>query len=431
VTESQLFFVVLFGWLLVLNFLTSAARGALEHFDPSRLPRLGEARSESQSAQIMPALSSFYYTIAGLHWMQTLFHLGLAAAAGSFFFPILNGAGENLWLIALLIASALAVAWVEWAVHQLAARRAEQWGPNLMPVARLLTAPIYPLLLLTLRVSPKKIPGENQYDPEIEEEIKHLVNGNQPEMRLEKDERKMIYSIFRLSDTLAREIMIPRMDMLALDVQTSLSEAVDILLATGFSRVPVYEETIDNVLGVLYTKDLLRVWREGTELTTLRSLLRQAYFVPEAKKVDELLAEMQSRRVHMAVVVDEYGGVAGVVTLEDIVEEIVGEIQDEYDQLEELPYQQINDNEYVFQGRVDLDDFNEIVGSYLPSDEAETIGGFIYNRVGRVPASGESIQVDDVLLTVEQVSGRRIRKVRANRVQVDAEEKKEESNANK
>jgi putative hemolysin len=238
----------------------------------------------------------------------------------------------------------------------------------------------------------------------------------------------MIYSIFRLGDTLAREIMIPRIDVLALDAQTPLVEAVDTLLRTGYSRVPVYEETVDNVLGVLYTKDLLRVWREGNEISSLRSLLRPAYFVPEAKKVDELLAEMQLRRVHLAVVVDEYGGVAGVVTLEDIVEEIVGEIQDEYDQAEELPYQQLADGQYIFQGRVDLDDFNEVMSSYLPREEADTIGGFIYNRVGRVPAAGESLHIDNLLLVVEQVTGRRIRKVRAGWLPVEVQER-DDSNA--
>jgi CBS domain containing-hemolysin-like protein len=148
----------------------------------------------------------------------------------------------------------------------------------------------------------------------------------------------------------------------------------------------------------------------------MRNLLRTAYFVPEAKKVDELLAEMQSQRVHMAMVVDEYGGIAGLVTMEDIVEEIVGEIQDEYDLAEELPYHEVGDGEYIFLGRVDLDDFNEVLDSHLTKDEADTLGGLIFSRMGRVPASGEWVQVDDLLLTVEQVSARRIRKVRVKRM---------------
>jgi CBS domain containing-hemolysin-like protein len=231
----------------------------------------------------------------------------------------------------------------------------------------------------------------------------------------------MIYSIFEMGDTLVREIMLPRIYITALDVNTPLEQALDMFLQSGHSRVPVYEESIDNILGLLFAKDLLKVWREGGKNDSLRSLLRTAYFVPEAKVVDELLAEMQTRRIHMAIVVDEYGGVAGLVTLEDIVEEIVGEIRDEYDQGEELPYTQVAEGEYIFQGRIDLEDFNELMGSHLPMDEAETLGGFIYDRMGRVPVSGEALLVDDLELIVEQVSKQRIRKVRARKLPRAAE----------
>jgi len=160
----------------------------------------------------------------------------------------------------------------------------------------------------------------------------------------------------------------------------------------------------------------LQVWREGNGQTDLRrDLLREPYFVPEAKKLDELLAEMQQKRVHMAIVVDEYGGVAGVVTLEDIIEEIFGEIQDEYDE-EELPYRRLENGDYVFQGRIDLDDFNEIMDCDLPNDEADTLGGYIYTRLGQIPVAGESLTQANLTLTVELVSKRRIRKVRAQRV---------------
>jgi CBS domain containing-hemolysin-like protein len=238
---------------------------------------------------------------------------------------------------------------------------------------------------------------------------------------LEQDERQMIYSIFEMGDTLVREIMLPRIYITALDVNTPLEEAIDVLLQSGHSRVPVYAETVDQIQGLLYAKDLLKVWREGGKIDSLRSLLRPAYFVPEAKVVDELLAEMQTRRVHMAVVVDEYGGVAGLVTMEDIVEEIVGEIRDEYDQGEELPYTQVGEGEYIFLGRVDPGDFNELMGSHLPMEEAETLGGFIYGKMGRVPVSGESVLVDDLELIVEQVSKHRIRKVRARKLPQAAE----------
>jgi CBS domain containing-hemolysin-like protein len=258
-----------------------------------------------------------------------------------------------------------------------------------------------------------------------EAELKSMVDAGHEGGVLAGDERQMIYSIFELSETLVREIMLPRIYINALEVNTPLDEAVDALIKSGHSRMPVYEESVDNILGLLYAKDLLKVWRKGDQLASLRSLLRPAAFVPEAKKVDELLEEMQSGHVHIAMVVDEYGGIAGLVTLEDIFEEIVGEIQDEYDQSEEAPYVQLGEGEYVFQGRIELKDFNEVMGGQLPTEETETLGGFIYEQVGRVPTSGESLQVGDIGLTIEQVTGRRIRKVRAKKLPAAAQEESE------
>ncbi len=248
-----------------------------------------------------------------------------------------------------------------------------------------------------------------------EEDLKNWVEVGQPEGSLEKGEREMIYSIFQFGDTLAREIMVPRIDVLALDINSTLGEARATFVRAGHSRVPVYEDTVDNVIGLLYAKDLLSIQQNDTLIADHREMLRLAYFVPEAKKVDELLAEMQARSMHMAIVVDEYGGVAGVVTLEDIVEEIIGEIRDEYDQSEEMPYQQIGPYEYVFLGRVDLDIFNDVMDTEIATGNADTIGGFIYGEIGDVPSGGEQIEADGVLLTVDEVVGRRISKVRAQR----------------
>jgi len=175
----------------------------------------------------------------------------------------------------------------------------------------------------------------------------------------------------------------------------------------------VYEEAIDNIIGLLYAKDLLRLQLDGNQSTSLRSLLRPAYFIPEAKKVDELLREMQGRSTHMAVVVDEYGGMAGIVTMEDIVEEIVGEIRDEYDQSEELLFQTISQDEYLFTARIDLEDVNELLGTHLTKDVADTLHWPNHPLQKNVPVGGEEVRVENWLLTVEQVSGRRIRLVRA------------------
>jgi CBS domain containing-hemolysin-like protein len=328
------------------------------------------------------------------------------------------------WIVVLkiagvLLAAGLALAWLEWFVSQRAVRSPETWALRCTPLLRIWIFVFYPLAAIANLMNSGSI--DVQTASVTEDELKSLVDAGQQDGVLEQEEREMIYSIFQLGDTLAREIMVPRIDITALDVQTPFDQAVDSLLQSGNSRVPVYENSIDHILGVLYAKDLLRVWRQHDQLTSLRDLLRPAYFIPEAKKVDELMAEMQSQRVHLALVVDEYGGLAGLVTLEDIVEEIVGEIQDEFDRAEDLPYQKIGQGEYQFQGRVGLDDFNEVMGSSLPSDEAETLGGFIFNRIGHVPAAGESVRVDNLMLTVTQVNGRRIRKVRAQWIAITQE----------
>ncbi|MEL7645338.1 MAG: hemolysin family protein [Anaerolineaceae bacterium] len=246
-----------------------------------------------------------------------------------------------------------------------------------------------------------------------DEALRDWVEVGQPESTLEKGEREMIYSIFHFSETLTREIMVPRIDVLALDVNTTISDARKEFIRAGHSRVPVYEDTIDNVVGLLYAKDLLGVVEGNDTIALQRKLLRPAYFVPEAKKVDELLTELQLRGVHMAVVVDEYGGVAGVVTLEDIMEEIVGEIRDEYDQAEERLYEESGEGEYMFLGRATIDEFNEITGLRLPKEHADTLGGLIYSELGRVPQPGEVVHEEGVEFTVEEVIARRILKVKA------------------
>jgi len=247
-----------------------------------------------------------------------------------------------------------------------------------------------------------------------EEEIMTMVDAGQEVGVIEEDEKAMIYSVFALGDTLAREVMVPRIDIVALDVKTSLEEALDVVIHAGHSRIPTYENSIDNIVGVLYAKDLLQLWRDKREKVALRDVLRTPYFVPESKSVDELLEEMQQRKVHMVIVVDEYGGTAGVVTIEDIVEEIVGEIQDEYD-AEEPIFEQSGEGEFIFNARIDLDDVNRLMGTALPTEMDDTLGGFIYNQLGKVPAPGETVRFDGLVIEVLTVSGRRIRKVRVCR----------------
>ena len=398
--------------LLVVDYLAITARAAYTQTNHARLlllrDQMGErVNSTSVLLHYLPRIR------ASLNLVLLLVRFLAAGLCINLALQLLQVA--PLWALAVgLILGAFLWFWFEWAVESHANRNPEFWALRLNPLVKSLMWVLAFLVWLPLTASGEAQNGTVEFTSNVtEDELKTLVDAGQEEGVIQQGERRMIYSIFQLSDTLSREIMVPRIDMLALDVTTPLNDAVRALLKSGHSRVPVFEESVDNMLGLLYAKDLLRVWQEGSHLESLRDLLRPAYFVPEAKKADELLAEMQSQRIHMAVVVDEYGGVAGLVTLEDIVEEILGEIRDEYDQAEESPYLVDKDGDYIFQGRVDLDDFNEILGSQLPKDEADTIGGFIYSRLGRVPDVGDQVEENHLLLVVDQVSGRRIRKVRA------------------
>jgi len=425
---NDLFFSILgFAALLAMDYLAIATRAAYTQTNHARLLSLRE-QMEAKVSIAVSLLYSLPRLKASLNLTLLLarfFILGIV-----FLYTAVIPNNPIPWLFWILMAlSAIVVFWFEWAVENQVSRNPEIWAVKLAPFARIWVTLMKPLML------PLAFGSEEQNTSEsigsvTEDELKTLVDAGQEEGVFEQGERQMIFSIFQLRETLAREIMVPRIDMLVLDVLTPLTDAVDTLLQSGHSRVPVFEETVDNTLGLLYAKDLLRVWRTGGQLNSLRDLLRPAYFVPEAKKVDELLTELQAQRIHMAIVVDEYGGVAGLVTLEDIVEEIVGEILDEYDQAEEAPYQVLKTGEHIFLGRVDLDDFNEIMSSNLPSDEADTIGGFIYSRIGRVPEVGEKVKEDTLLLTVEQVSGRRIRKVRAQWLLPEPDEGEENQHAN-
>jgi putative hemolysin len=420
--NDLVYLLLAFVLLLVLDLMAIAARGSFMQTNHARLLALRETAGErvNQTVALLLALARLRISL-NLTLIITRFFL-----AGLALLVIYNfGAYPTLVVVIALLLMAVVVFWSEWIVERNVARNPETWAMRLTGFVRLMVS-VASFLLLPLLLFGDSTDMMETPNIVTEDELKTLVDAGQEEGIFEQGERRMIYSIFQLGDTLTREIMVPRIDMLALDVNTPLPDAVDALLQSGYSRVPVFEETVDNTLGLLYAKDLLRAWREGDELGSLRDLLREAYFVPEAKKVDELLAEMQSLHIHMAIVVDEYGGVAGLVTLEDIVEEILGEIQDEYDQGEEAPYQKMEDGKYMFLGRIDLDDFNEIMGSALPSDEADTLGGYIYSRLGRVPTVGEKVRAGDLLLTVEQVSARRIRKVSAGWLPTEIQ--KEETN---
>jgi magnesium and cobalt transporter len=226
-------------------------------------------------------------------------------------------------------------------------------------------------------------------------DLEALTVVGESEDILEEEEREMIHGIFELESTVAREIMTPRTDMVYLDLSTDLSDVLATVVDSGHSRIPVYEDNIDNIVGILHVKDLLRCWYEYKQDVKLENVLRPPLLVPETKRIDDLLQEFRAERSHMAIVLDEYGGTAGLVTIEDVIEEIVGEIQDEYDQEDRL-IEELEDGVYQLDARTPIDEVNELLEITLPSEDSDSIGGFIVNYLGRVPETGESFSYDGV-----------------------------------
>ena len=225
----------------------------------------------------------------------------------------------------------------------------------------------------------------------------------------ETDERQLVSSVFDFGDTKVREVMVPRIDMAAVNVHTTPSEAVDLIIEAGHSRVPVYDDSVDRIVGVLHAKDVLAKVVAGEEFS-IRQIMRGVYFVPESKKIGDLLSELRQRRIHIAIAVDEYGGTAGLVTMEDVLEELVGDIQDEFDAEEEL-VRKVDDDTALVNARIRLDELNETLLIDLPEGDADTLGGFLYESIGRVPRVGEVFGSRGLEFKIESIVRQRIDKV--------------------
>jgi len=286
-----------------------------------------------------------------------------------------------------------------------------------LEVVTWITRPLVAILFFLTQILTRPFGANPQAGTLVtEEEIRALVETGQAQGVLAPKEREMISSIFEMGDKQVKEVMIPRTDLIALDVNTPISEVLEVITRVGHSRLPVYEGSTDNIIGILYVKDLFRRLAKGERELELKRLLRPAHFVPETKKVDALLREMQRDKIHLAITVDEYGGTAGLVTIEDVVEEIVGEIRDEYEVEQELVLP-VSENEAVMDARVPFEDVRETFDLGIePSEGYDTLGGFITHQLGRFPRAGESVEATGVRFTVETVEGKRIRRVRITRL---------------
>lgn len=331
--------------------------------------------------------------------------------------PILGEGKEEISaLLGSLIMTLLLILFGELVPKNLALRKAESLSLRFARILRFLYLFTYPVVRALGIVSggiTTLLGGKGSSISSItEEEIRVLLERGSKEGSIEEEKKEMISSIFEFTDTTAKEIMVPRIDVVAVEANQTLKEVLDIISKTGFSRLPVYRESLDDVIGIVYAKDAIRRYKEGKGNIPVRRIMRPAYFVPESKKIDELLREMQKNKTQMAIVVDEYGGTGGIVTLEDILEEIVGEIEDEYDKGRE-GIQKIDDTTFIVDARMKIEDVNEELSLSLPEEEeVDTIGGLVYTLLGKVPEEGESVEYDSLILTVVKKKGRRITRVK-------------------
>jgi putative hemolysin len=330
-------------------------------------------------------------------------------------------AGHVFGGVGVVIATAFEVVVVfivaELAPKTWAVQHTERAALSSAPIIRLLLAfaPIGWITRALIRVTNAILPGKGiKLGPYTSDEmLRAIANEAADEEVIEHEERTLIHSIIDFGDTVVREVMIPRPDMVAVESYARITDVIDIVIPAGFSRIPVYSQGIDDVVGIVYVKDLMRAEREGSGDGDVALVMREAHFTPESKRVSELMREMQAGKFHMAIVVDEFGGTAGLVTLEDLIEELVGEITDEYD-VEQVPPERLDDGTLVVNARMPVDEVNELLDeSELPEGEDwDTVGGLLYSLLGHVPSEGEEAEVDGHRLVAERVQGRRIGRVR-------------------
>jgi putative hemolysin len=398
---------------LLLTAFASAAETALTSANPFRLKRMAKEGSpraglaaavldrEQWHLSALLILKNVALIVAAC--LATVWGLGYAPRWGSVAVIF------SLTLLVLFLCRLLPRAW--------AMRDPERAAILLVRPIRWLSTVLHPFVWVFGEITDSLLRGSKETDArkdiaEIEEELRLFMDAGEEEGYIEEDEREMIASIFEFAATLVREIMVPRVDMVSLPVAASINDALDLIVETGHSRVPVYEDDGEHIAGILHARDVLAHLRDhDASQQGLRDLLRPAHFVPETNKVGEVLEELQRERIQMAIVVDEYGAVAGVVTVEDALEEIVGEIEDEFDEVEPIS-EIVNDKEAVFNARMDLDDVNRLMKTDLPTEESDTLGGLIYSRLGGVPKVGDEVVVDAVRIKVLSLLGRRIKRVR-------------------
>ncbi len=395
----------------------AAAETALERASDVRIQALA-ARGDPRARRIagsveQPRTFLGPLTSARVLFSATIVSLGAYLGARA---PVSPAA-----VLGIGVGSGVYVAFVQLTVGLIAARRPEQAALQLNQVVRLAGLLFaLPFLLLSL---PSRFAGRFLrvvVAPDSALDIVALVEREEAAGGVEEQERRMIRGVIALEDKTAREIMVPRIDIAAAEIESSVADIAAIVNERGFSRVPIYRDNIDDVVGIAYAKDLLRAVASGDRPRPLAGLLRSPVFIPESKRLDQLLTEMRATRTHMAIVVDEYGGTAGLVTIEDLLEEIVGEIEDEYD-VTGPAMELISDDEVVLDAGMSTDVLHDLFGFEVDSEDFDTVGGLLIHRLGRLPSVGDEVAAGPVTMRVLSMSGRRVKRMRIARLAEEAE----------
>lgn len=409
----MLYRIILMTALLLLSAIFSSSETALTSMNIGRIRQLKDKNSEGADLlkRLKKRMNSILATILIGNNLVNIAATAILTQLISEYFPDKSSA-----MITTLIMTVLILVFGEITPKTYAAQDPELVALRVAKPLEVLSYIFKPILLILEKITNfiiRLFGGKitNNVPFVTEEEIKSLVDIGEEEGILEQQAKEMINRVFDIDDITVTEVMIPRMDIIALSEDSTVEKALQKIISYGHSRIPVYNDTIDNITGLLYAKDILPyiyLDREAYKNNSIKKLIRPAFYIPETKKVNILLKELQSNKIHMAIVLDEYGGTEGLVTIEDILEEIVGDILDEYDSEIDM-IEKVDDNVYIAKAEVSLVEINNIFKVALPDDDFDSLGGFVFNALGRLPLQGDKITYEDLTLNVKKISKRRIK----------------------
>jgi CBS domain containing-hemolysin-like protein len=408
--------IVLMAASAIVLALVAAGETALERASNARIQALA-ARGDEGAIRIADTEERLEHFLDPLTTARII-SVSILLLGFAYLGSHIDGTSGVVWLGAI---GAVVVAILQMTVGLLVAKRPEYTAVQLSRVIRI-TAMGFGILSWLLSL-PARLIGRafGSVAPPPIDDFLALVEREEASGGVEEEERRMIRGIIDLEDKTAREIMVPRIDIAAAEIDSTAADVADLVNERGFSRIPIFRENIDDIVGIVYAKDLLRSVSNGSRERTLGELLRQPVFIPESKRLDQLLTEMRASRTHMAIVVDEYGGTAGLVTIEDLLEEIVGEIEDEYDTAAP-PIERISEDEVLLDAGSPTETLQEMFDCDIESEDFDTVGGLVIHELGRLPDVGDEVAVGDLQLSVLSMAGRRIKRVRVQRLQPETVE---------